>query len=139
LEGYNIEQLAKKGKNFFELPYSVKVWVCDRQSQPSDICCSKGMDVAFSGILTAIESIASEWKRTQNVKEGGNANVKGKKQKQQKGKGKKKGGEDHTPIDYTTLTAEDLCFSLQVVLLLTLLDVLALTSLLSGEHLRDVG
>jgi len=41
--GYNIEQMAKKGKKFVELPYVVK-----------------GMDVSFSGILSAIELIATE-------------------------------------------------------------------------------
>ena len=41
--GYNIEQLAKQGMQYIELPYSVK-----------------GMDVSFSGILSFIESIASE-------------------------------------------------------------------------------
>lgn len=41
--GYNIEQLAKKGKNLIELPYVVK-----------------GMDVSFSGMLTFIESIAKD-------------------------------------------------------------------------------
>jgi len=41
--GYNIEQMAKKGKKFIELPYAVK-----------------GMDVSFSGILSCIESIAVE-------------------------------------------------------------------------------
>lgn len=39
--GYNIEQEAKKGKKYIELPYSVK-----------------GMDVSFSGILSFIESYA---------------------------------------------------------------------------------
>lgn len=39
--GYNIEQEAKKGKKFIELPYVVK-----------------GMDVSFSGILSHIEDIA---------------------------------------------------------------------------------
>jgi len=39
--GYNIEQMAKKGKKLIELPYVVK-----------------GMDVSFSGILSAIENIA---------------------------------------------------------------------------------
>ncbi|KAI8892269.1 Gcp-like domain-containing protein [Globomyces pollinis-pini] len=39
--GYNIEQAAKKGKKFIELPYGVK-----------------GMDVSFSGILSHIESVA---------------------------------------------------------------------------------
>ena len=40
--GYNIEQLAKEGKKYLELPYSVK-----------------GMDVAFSGITSYIESVAN--------------------------------------------------------------------------------
>ncbi|XP_057292105.1 probable tRNA N6-adenosine threonylcarbamoyltransferase [Hydractinia symbiolongicarpus] len=39
--GYNIEQLAKKGTKYIELPYTVK-----------------GMDVSFSGILSFIESAA---------------------------------------------------------------------------------
>lgn len=41
--GYNIEQLAKKGSKYVELPYSVK-----------------GMDVSFSGILSYIEAVARE-------------------------------------------------------------------------------
>lgn len=41
--GYNIEQLAKKGKKYVELPYVVK-----------------GMDVSFSGVLTYIETAAKE-------------------------------------------------------------------------------
>jgi len=41
--GYNIEQLAKKGTKYIELPYVVK-----------------GMDVSFSGILSAIEQIVKE-------------------------------------------------------------------------------
>ncbi|KAJ4976836.1 hypothetical protein NE237_001942 [Protea cynaroides] len=41
--GYNIEQLAKKGVQFLELPYVVK-----------------GMDVSFSGILSCIEAIATD-------------------------------------------------------------------------------
>uniref|UniRef100_A0A8C4RLY7 N(6)-L-threonylcarbamoyladenine synthase n=2 Tax=Erpetoichthys calabaricus TaxID=27687 RepID=A0A8C4RLY7_ERPCA len=39
--GYNIEQLAKRGTRFVELPYTVK-----------------GMDVSFSGILSYIEDMA---------------------------------------------------------------------------------
>lgn len=39
--GYNIEQMAKRGKKFVELPYTVK-----------------GMDVSFSGILSYIEGMA---------------------------------------------------------------------------------
>lgn len=42
--GYNIEQLAKKGTNFIELPYAVK-----------------GMDVSFSGLLSHIEKIAKDY------------------------------------------------------------------------------
>ena len=41
--GYNIEQLAKKGSKFVELPYVVK-----------------GMDVSFSGILSYIEGAAKD-------------------------------------------------------------------------------
>ncbi|KAL9550469.1 putative tRNA threonylcarbamoyladenosine biosynthesis protein kae1 [Mucor bainieri] len=39
--GYNIEQYAKRGKKFIQLPYAVK-----------------GMDVSFSGILSHIEKMA---------------------------------------------------------------------------------
>ncbi|KAF7407380.1 hypothetical protein HZH66_001917 [Vespula vulgaris] len=42
--GYNIEQLAKKGKKLAPLPYVVK-----------------GMDVSFSGILSHIEEHLSNW------------------------------------------------------------------------------
>jgi N6-L-threonylcarbamoyladenine synthase len=41
--GYNIEQLAKQGKTFIELPY-----------------CVKGMDVSFSGLLSYIEQEARQ-------------------------------------------------------------------------------
>ncbi|GMP78448.1 hypothetical protein CsSME_00034370 [Camellia sinensis var. sinensis] len=41
--GYNIEQLAKKGEKFIDLPYVVK-----------------GMDVLFSGILSYLEATAEE-------------------------------------------------------------------------------
>eukprot|EP00118_Oscarella_pearsei_P027983 m.311447 g.311447 ORF g.311447 m.311447 type:complete len:337 (+) comp70834_c0_seq1:30-1040(+) len=41
--GYNIEQMAKKGRKYIELPY-----------------CVKGMDVSFSGILSYIETVAKE-------------------------------------------------------------------------------
>lgn len=40
--GYNIEMLAKDGKQYIELPYIVK-----------------GMDVSFSGLLTFIEKEAT--------------------------------------------------------------------------------
>jgi hypothetical protein len=38
--GYNIEQLAKEGKQYIELPYGVK-----------------GMDVSFSGLLSFAETV----------------------------------------------------------------------------------
>ncbi|KAJ7388249.1 hypothetical protein OS493_038963, partial [Desmophyllum pertusum] len=41
--GYNIEQMAKRGKKLIDLPYTVK-----------------GMDVSFSGILSYIESMAAK-------------------------------------------------------------------------------
>lgn len=44
--GYNIEQLAKKGKTYIKLPYVVK-----------------GMDVSFSGLLSHIEELAEPNKR----------------------------------------------------------------------------
>jgi N6-L-threonylcarbamoyladenine synthase len=45
--GYNIEQLAKKGTKYLELPYVVK-----------------GMDVSFSGLLSFIESRAESLLRS---------------------------------------------------------------------------
>ena len=44
--GFNIEQMAKKGKNYIMLPYVVK-----------------GMDVSFSGILTFIEDLVKGKKK----------------------------------------------------------------------------
>lgn len=45
--GYNIEQMAKKGKKYLELPYTVK-----------------GMDVSFSGLLSFIEEKAPQVLKT---------------------------------------------------------------------------
>lgn len=45
--GYNIEQMAKRGKKFLELPYTVK-----------------GMDVSFSGLLSFIEEKAPQVLKT---------------------------------------------------------------------------
>ncbi|KAH3900647.1 tRNA N6-adenosine threonylcarbamoyltransferase SCDLUD_003643 [Saccharomycodes ludwigii] len=49
--GYNIEQLAKKGKNLVELPYTVK-----------------GMDLSMSGILAYIDKIAKDLFRGNKIK-----------------------------------------------------------------------
>ncbi|XP_012259890.1 probable tRNA N6-adenosine threonylcarbamoyltransferase [Athalia rosae] len=46
--GYNIEQLAKEGKKFAPLPYTVK-----------------GMDVSFSGILSHIEERIPKWLKSE--------------------------------------------------------------------------
>lgn len=46
--GYNIEQMAKKGKHLIELPYTVK-----------------GMDVSFSGILASVEELARKLEKSQ--------------------------------------------------------------------------
>ena len=53
--GYNIEQKAKEGSNYIELPYIVK-----------------GMDVSFSGILTHIEELVSGKKNSQTKKQKAN-------------------------------------------------------------------
>lgn len=51
--GYNIEQLAKKGKKYLALPY-----------------CVKGMDVSFSGILSFIENKVEGHGRKQKSRNG---------------------------------------------------------------------
>jgi N6-L-threonylcarbamoyladenine synthase len=50
--GFNIEQAAKKGENYIELPYIVK-----------------GMDVSFSGILTNIEELVNGKKNSLTKKQ----------------------------------------------------------------------
>jgi len=52
--GFNIEQMAKKGSNYIELPYIVK-----------------GMDVSFSGLLTNIEELVTGKKNSQTKKQKG--------------------------------------------------------------------
>lgn len=47
--GYNIEQMAKKGKHLIELPYTVK-----------------GMDVSFSGILARVEELAHKLEQSKS-------------------------------------------------------------------------
>ena len=47
--GYNIEQVAKKGKNYIEIPYIVK-----------------GMDVSFSGILSFMEDLVKNKQKNNN-------------------------------------------------------------------------
>lgn len=78
--GYNIEQLAKKGSKYHVLPYVVK-----------------GMDVSFSGILSAIEEKALPEKRNKNRR----------KQK--------------PPSE--EVTHEDLCYSLQETIFAMLVEI----------------
>lgn len=56
--GYNIEQMAKKGSKYIELPYVVK-----------------GMDVSFSGILTYIEDLVKGKKKGLTKKQRANMNA----------------------------------------------------------------
>ena len=46
--GYNIEQMAKRGRVLLDLPYAVK-----------------GMDCSFSGILASVDVLAERWERSQ--------------------------------------------------------------------------
>lgn len=55
--GFNIEQLAKKGSNYIELPYVVK-----------------GMDVSFSGILTFVEDLVKGKKKKLSKNQKSNMN-----------------------------------------------------------------
>lgn len=48
--GYNIEQLAKKGRVLLDLPYAVK-----------------GMDCSFSGILASVDVLAERWEQSQKA------------------------------------------------------------------------
>ncbi|KAI1920964.1 putative tRNA threonylcarbamoyladenosine biosynthesis protein kae1 [Ophidiomyces ophidiicola] len=91
--GYNIEQLAKKGKRLVELPYTVK-----------------GMDCSFSGILAAIDGLAAaygldgERKRTENYQAGPDAT-------------------SISISESETPTREDLCFSLQETVFSMLVEI----------------
>ena len=65
--GYNIEQMAKQGKNYIELPYVVK-----------------GMDVSFSGILTYIEDLVKGKKKGLTKKQRAQMNEKAIKEHEEK-------------------------------------------------------
>lgn len=52
--GYNIEQLAKKGTHFVDLPYAVK-----------------GMDCSFSGILASVDILAGQLESCERKVKGG--------------------------------------------------------------------
>jgi N6-L-threonylcarbamoyladenine synthase len=101
--GYNIEQMAKGGKQLVELPYAVK-----------------GMDCSFSGILTVIDSIA--------VREGlagneGDRAVKAAANAEANGGVKSRPNIQHVPETENPITREDLCFSLQETVFAMLVEI----------------
>lgn len=83
--GYNIEQLAKKGRKLVDLPYTVK-----------------GMDCSFSGILAAVDAL------TFSLGLGGEEQAKKEKLEQMNIGVTVLDGNEDGPI-----TRADLCFSLQ--------------------------
>ncbi|KAI9714900.1 MAG: putative tRNA threonylcarbamoyladenosine biosynthesis protein kae1 [Bogoriella megaspora] len=93
--GYNIEQLAKKGRRILDLPYAVK-----------------GMDVSFSGVLAAVEALAAS---TIGVGEG----------EMQKGNAGEKSARDSgiDLNEEEPITHEDLCFSLQETVYAMLVEI----------------
>ncbi|WEW61955.1 putative tRNA threonylcarbamoyladenosine biosynthesis protein kae1 [Emydomyces testavorans] len=100
--GYNIEQLAKKGKRLVELPYTVK-----------------GMDCSFSGILAAVDGLAAAYGLSgqQQENEKVNEDVKTEALKLEIESVDKLNGENGTP------TREDLCFSLQETVFSMLVEI----------------
>ena len=105
--GYNIEQEAKKGKKFIEIPY-----------------CVKGMDLSFSGILSYLEDlvIANDelreeyeaiYKKAQESEDG--------QAKKRRNLSKKKGINKN--IKDTEFTKQDLCYSLQETMFCMLTEV----------------
>ncbi|KAL2871301.1 O-sialoglycoprotein endopeptidase [Aspergillus lucknowensis] len=96
--GYNIEQLAKKGKQLVDLPYTVK-----------------GMDCSMSGILAAIDALAAMYgldgERNDDEKDGGDNTT-----------------QDNTSVLDGALenrkpTRADLCFSLQETVFSMLVEI----------------
>ncbi|EGR26938.1 o-sialoglycoprotein endopeptidase, putative [Ichthyophthirius multifiliis] len=105
--GYNIEQLAKKGKKFIQVPYTVK-----------------GMDMSFSGILNFFEDIVHQYPHlnydeTENYKQNQNYDDENRKRKLIKKKISNKKIQN-IPKD---ITREDLCYSLQETIFAMLTEV----------------
>ncbi|XBW37605.1 hypothetical protein QEN19_003186 [Hanseniaspora menglaensis] len=92
--GYNIEQLARKGKHLIELPYTVK-----------------GMDLSMSGILQYLEQL------TKSFLSNGSKFSKQKKRKLLEYLN------DTEMIDSVEITVEDLCFSFQEHLFAMLIEI----------------
>ncbi len=103
--GYNIEQLAKKGKKFLELPYVVK-----------------GMDMSYSGLLNYVEdmvmlhpTLKKEIQEAQSQEEGSEELENRKRKKVKK--------VVNTKIKDFDWTKEDLCYSLQETIFAMLAEV----------------
>lgn len=92
--GYNIELLARNGKNLIELPYTVK-----------------GMDLSMSGILQYLEQL------TKAFLKNGQSFTKQKKRKLLEYLN------DTDVIDNTEITIEDLCYSFQEHLFSMLIEI----------------
>ncbi|CAD8176960.1 unnamed protein product [Paramecium octaurelia] len=98
--GYNIEQLAKKGKNYIlDTPYVVK-----------------GMDMSFSGLLTFVEDVVNAYPQVKLPEVEGNDRAK------RKNKQTKLVRKWTNPIPQD-LTTEDLCFTLQETIFAMLTEV----------------
>ncbi|KAL1953108.1 hypothetical protein VTO42DRAFT_3588 [Malbranchea cinnamomea] len=95
--GYNIEQLAKKGKRLVELPYTVK-----------------GMDCSFSGILASVDAIAAAY--------GLGGEEQANEEAKREALGIKVESVDDTD-DGGKPTRADLCFSLQETLFAMLVEI----------------
>lgn len=93
--GYNIEQMAKRGKHLVSLPYTVK-----------------GMDLSMSGILAHVDTLAKDLFATP-------ADKKLLQKKQQRRPSKLLTDEDTGEA----ITAEDLCFLLQETLFSMLVEI----------------
>lgn len=95
--GYNIEQAAKRGSVFLELPYTVK-----------------GMDMSFSGILSYVEALTYHPKFVAS-----DAVIAGR-SGSRKGKGT---ATLNVSIDAPSFNADDVCFSLQETIFAMLIEV----------------
>lgn len=95
--GYNIEQLAKKGKRLVDLPYAVK-----------------GMDCSFSGILAAVDGLAATFGLRGERKSDAAENA--------KGLDLRIDAVDNNTSDDKP-TREDLCFSLQETVFAMLVEI----------------
>lgn len=95
--GYNIEQLAKKGKRLVEIPYAVK-----------------GMDCSFSGILATVDALAATYGL------GGEEQAK---KDNELARCTKVEAIDSLKDDDGVVTRADLCFSLQETVFAMLVEI----------------